>query len=348
MTIKEIKDLAKYAARGSAPVNFTVDTVNEALADALKELGDLRGSFNEFQRNKLDIFDIIIENADEVVPNKVIAAMGQFAEVRNVAQGDKPEFHVPTGRNRARKFLTQVGLSGVYETFRLDKKTFTISSHAVGGACTIDFERFLDGAETLSELMDVIAEGLTDAAFGEVQRALIAAATNGDCFNVHSENGYTAANLQALITKVKSYGEAAVIFACPEFIEAMGPDAIVAGSANYQGIYSPKDINDIAMNGRIKSFRGTPIVEIPQSFVDDQNVKTWINPQYAYIFPAGKEKIVKIIFEGVTQMWDATNRDQSVEINVYKKMGAAILSQHNWAIYRNYAITDNSEWPYGN
>ena len=94
-------------------------------------------------------------------------------------------------------------------------------------------------------------------------------------------------------------------------------------------------------------FRGTPIVQIPQSFIDEKNDKTWINPQFAYVLPSGKEKVVKIVFEGNTQVWDWKNKDQSMEIHTYKKMGAAILTHHNWGIYQNTSIPDTSDFPYG-
>lgn len=350
MTINELKELAMHAARGTAPSNFSNENVNEALADALKEFGNLRSSINDFQRNKYDIFDIIIENVDLIAPKKVIDTIGRFAEVQVVAQGDRPLFKTAIGKNRARKFLTQVGLSGVYETFRLDKRTFSIDTHAVGGAVTMDFERFLDGAESLSELMDVITTGLTDAIYNEVQKALVAAINASDrpAANKYSDSVFVASEMQKLITTVRSYGDNVVIFACPEFIDAMGPDAIVpAISGAAQGIYAPSDIEDIHMNGRVRIFRGVPIVEIPQSFVDESNQKTWINPQYAYILPAGAEKVVKVVLEGQTQMWDEVNKDQSIEINAYKKMGAAILTHYNWAVYRNTGVTDNSYNPYG-
>lgn len=174
-TIKELKELALHAVRGTAPANYTAETVDEALRG---EIAAMCSSINQFQRNKHDIFDIIISAADEIVPNKVIDAMGIFAEVKQVPQGQKALFRRGlVGRNRAKKFLTQVGLSGVYETFRLDNETFELGGHAIGGGARIDFERFLDGADSMSDLMDIITEGLTDAAYGEVQKCLVAAAT---------------------------------------------------------------------------------------------------------------------------------------------------------------------------
>lgn len=346
-TLSELKQLAIYAAKRTAPTNFSVENVDAALLDGVKEMC---GSVNQFMKNRHDIYEIIITAADEVVPNKVIDAIGVFAEVQTVGQGQKAVFKRGViGKNRAKKFLTQVGLSGVYETFRLDADTFELGGKAVGGAVTMDFERWLDGAENLADLMEVITEGLTDAIFGEVQKALIAAAedpTRPDANKVIASN-FDGDAMFKLMTTVKAYGGSVVIFAPPEFIGEMGADAIVPVGTNYQGVYHPQDIDAIHNTGYVNIFRGAPIVEIPQSFVDESNTTTWINPQYAYVLPAGKEKVVKVVLEGATQMYDFTNRDQSIEINVYKKMGAAILTHHNWGVYQNTSIPNTMDSPYG-
>ncbi len=343
-TIQEIKELALNAARGTAPENYSVENVNDALRD---ELNAMCSSINEFRRNQYDIFEIIIETADEIVPKKVIDYLGVFAEVKIVGNGQKAMFKRKLGKNRAKKFLTQVGLSGVYETFRLDTETFTVEAHAVGGAGTIDFDRMLDGSENMADIMDIITEGLTDSVFYEVQKALVAAysAAGVPAANKKEGNNFVAKDMQDLVNVVRSYGTSAVIFACPEFIAAMGPDQI--GNLSYKAEYSPKDIEDIANTGYIKMFRGTPIVQMPQSFIDENNNKTTMNPQYAFVLPAGGEKVVKVVLEGPTQMWMRDNRDQSMEINAYKKMGAAILTYHNWGIYKNKGISDTSASLYG-
>jgi hypothetical protein len=133
-------------------------------------------------------------------------------------------------------------------------------------------------------------------------------------------------------------GGAATIFASPEFVSAMGADIVAPGTTNVPGVYSPKDIEDIAANGRVKMFRGTPIVELRQSFLDENNDKVMIHPQFAYVLPSGREKVVKVLLEGATQMYDHVNPDQSVEIHTYKKVGVGILAFNNWGIYKNDQI----------
>ena len=338
-TIAELKELALHSVRGTAPDTYELGTVDEALRG---EIAKLCGSVNNFMRNRYDIYDIIITVADEVVPAKTYDVLGQFAEIKSVPQGQKALFRVNgLGRNRAKKFLTQVGLSGLYETFRLDSSTFELGGKAIGGAASIDFERFLDGADNMADLMDIVTEGLTDAVFGEVQKALVAAFNVMPDTNKSTNSTFIPKEMLRIVNVVKAYGGNAVIFATPEFVGEMGPDAIAPNT------YHDDDIDAIHKTGRIKIFRGTPIVEIPQSFVDENNVQTWINPQNAYILPTGKEKVVKIVFEGNTQVWDLKNPDNSMEIHTYKKIGTAIMTYHNWGIYQNTGIANNSYDPYG-
>ena len=336
MTLKEFRDIALHAAKGTAPETFSVNDVNAAFVDGLKELA---GTYNQFMKNRYDIYDIIIESIDEVMPANVMSAIGAFAEVQQVAQGEKAMFRRKKGAQRAKKFLTQVGLSGVYETFRLDADTFEISAHAVGGGATIDFERMLDGAESLAEVVDIVTEGLINAVFVEVQKALIAALQVMPATNKIA-GSWSADNMVKLLNVVRAYGNP-VIFAPPEFIAAMGPDAIVPTIASAaQGVYSPKDIEAIHDYGFVQVFRGAPIVKMPQSFVDETNTETYVDPRLAYIFPAGQEKVVKVVLEGQTQIRDHENKDNSMEVFAWKKMGCAILTHHNLAMYQNTGIED--------
>lgn len=349
MTIKELQEIALHCAKGTVPATYANQNVDmdSAFLDGLKELA---GSVNQFMKNRYDIYDIVIKTADEVMPKKVIDAIGMFAEVQTVPQGQKAIFKRRLGKMRAKKFLTQVGLSGVYETFRLDSDTFELAGHAVGGGATIDFERMLDGAETMAEVMQVLTEGLTDAVFYEVHKALRAAvnASARPAANKVVSNTFDTDKMVKLVNVVRAYGNGAVIFAPPEFVGAMGADAIVNGIDKItNGIYHPQDIDAIHNTGYINIFRGTPVVQIPQSFIDESNAKTWIDPQLAYVLPTGGEKVVKVVLEGNTQINDFKNRDNSLEVYAYKKMGCAILAHHNWGIYQNTKITQTFENPYG-
>ena len=342
-TLEDLKALAIHAVKGTAPENFSVDSVHAALADAIQSKV---GSIQDFERNKHDIFDIIIAAAEEAIPRNVIATLSQFAEVRNVPQGQKTMYRRRLGRNRAKQFLTQVGLSGVYETFRLDSETFEVAVQAIGGAITVDFERFLDGEETITELMEIITEGLTEAVYKEVYKALRAASESSSfpIANNYATSAFSAPHMEKLLNTVRAYGRGATIFATPEFISAMGPDAIVAPVTGQPGVYHPDDIDRIHRYGVINLFRGAPIVELPQSFEDENNEVISIPADLAFVLPTGGEKVVKVTMEGSTQINDFKNRDNSIEIHAYKKMGAGILTYNNWGVYQNLELVNYQPW----
>lgn len=351
---QEFRELAKHAAHRTAPENFSLQDVDKAFQE---ELMNYCSSIPQFLKNRYDLYEIIMENADEIVPAKVIDAIGIFAEVSQVGQGQKAVFKTSNraSKMRAKKFLTQVGLAGVYETFRLDTSSFEVSAHAVGGAITVDFERMLDGQETMADVMEVITEGLTDAVYVEVQKTLRAAVNaNAPSANRVIASSFDADKMFNLCNTVKNYGGAgtvgggAVIFAPPEFVSAMGPDAIVPVGTNYQGIYHPQDIDAIHNQGYINLFRGVPIIQIPQAFTDTSNTTTWIDPQLAYVLPTGGERIVKVVFEGNTQMYDWNNKDNSMEMQVYRKLGTAIMTYYNFGIYQNTGIAQTMYDPYPN
>lgn len=340
--IQALKELAIHAVNGTTPAptaefSYTSEEVESTLRE---ELNALASDYNSYRRNKYDIFEIMQEAADEYLPNRVAQAMGAFADVRQYNDGDKVEFKVRKGKLRGKKFVTKVSPSGVYEAFRLDNDIVTVPTQAIGGATTIDFNRYLCGDEDLAENMAVLYEGIEDGIYKMVQDALIAtvAGKSGKSSNYVISNTWNAADMVGLINTVKAYGTGAVIYATREFISAMGADVIVAGTAGMPGV-AQADIDAIHDTGLIKVFRGCPVIELPQSFDDDDNSSKVINPQYAYIFPTGGEKVVKVALEGQTQIDEFKNRDRSWELEGYKKAGVAIIHTNSWAIYRNTSLS---------
>lgn len=352
MNIKDLKDLAKCAVLGKIPTDFTEGTATaEDVKAALREnIKAIAGNYDLYRRNKLDVFELMQETLDIIVPKNIIATIGQFAEFQNVGHNEKVVFKIKVGKNRAKRFVTKAAVSGVYESFRLDSKDITTEMFAIGGSGMIDFERFLAGDEDLSEYAAILQEGIVEAIFHEIQEALRATlSSSARPTNTRaSDSAFNAANFAAVINTVKAYGDNAVIFASPEFISAMGPDNIVAGvndsSSGYgfQPIVPVADINEIRETGYIGTFRGCKVIKLPQSFTDETNAHQQVDPQTAYIFPTGGEKVVRVaVTPTVVKDWE--NRDNSMEIQAYKKLGIVITSLNNWGVYRNTGITSTYE-----
>ena len=136
-------ELAKAAAKASINPSLTFSYGEEtlsagALEDAFrKELVELSKTPQLYRQNKNLVFDLIEIKLTEVLPPRVLAEYGQFAEVRNFAQGEQAIFYQKiseASRRRAKQFVTKVGLAGRYEVFKLDGRTLTVPVTAYGGA----------------------------------------------------------------------------------------------------------------------------------------------------------------------------------------------------------------------
>lgn len=348
MNMNDLRILMNGAFGRKVPAEFAAENYDyeKALHDELaKLLCDKNGKFNiyQYQRNKYDVFELLSENLAEVLPNDVRGALDMFTEIMRVPQGSRLEFRVKRGQRRARQFVTRATESGNYQTFRLDHDKFDVYIQAIGGAGRLDFERYLDGLESITDIYEIINAGMVDRIYEMVQEALLATwnQSGRPARNKVAINGFDAAAMTKLCNAVAPYGSP-VIYCSPEFASEM----VNAITYNNTTKISDQDMMDVRDRGYIGKFHGYPVVVMPQSFTDDTNAKTTMNPSFAYVIPAGKEKIIKLVFEGDPYFKEWENRgDNGIELQAYAKVGLAIVSSPNyWGIYYNSAIDSNDEY----
>ena len=148
MTLKQLLDCVMGR---NIPTEFSNENIDyeAALRDEIKKLA---GTYSLYRKNKYEIFDLLAENAEEVLPRKVLDLFGAFAEVQQFGNNDRLVFKVKRGAQRGKQFVTRATESGVYETFRLDYDYMELAYHTIGGAGIIDFERYLDGLEDIADI----------------------------------------------------------------------------------------------------------------------------------------------------------------------------------------------------
>lgn len=345
---KEIRELANYAAKKEGYVSttdkskFSFTDVSKALRAKLTEsLGD----YYKFQKNKNDLYALLSGSIDEVLPETVINTVGIFAETKIVKQGEKIGFKRKLGRKRAKQFVGRVSPAGIYETFRLDREEFDLPTYAIGGAIRIDWERYLDGTEDWNEMVEIVLEGLEEEVYKEIHLELLASydAVGRPENTKVSTASFDGSEMKDLMNVIRSYGEDVVIFAPWQFVNEMAED-IKYGPADATQNVATEDINDLRNKGFIGRFSGAPVISLPNTFTDEKNEHYQLNPRVAFVMPAGKEKVVKVGFEGQTIIKDIDNDgDFSMEMSVYKKMGTALLYTNNWGIYEITSISD-TDW----
>lgn len=310
---------------------FSIADYNKAFVGEVAENFGCH-NYADYLRVKPDVFELLQQLADEYLPARLNATLAQFAEIKSIDQGSKYEFKLRKGHMRGKSFVTQVAPSGQYETFRLDVSQFTVPVKAYGAGAIVEWERFLNGQESFVELMQIIAEGIEDRIYEQIQGILQSAADDMPTANVASDTQFVASKMDGLLATVRAYGRP-MIWCSQEFAATITNQVgFSAATPNMPNA----DLDDIRNQGYVGMFHGAQVIVLPQSFTDETNSVKVINPQYAYVIPAGEEKIVKVVMEGDTQVKDFENRDWSSEIQMYKKVGLAMVTNPNyWAIYQN-------------
>lgn len=332
---KNLLALMKQVAKAdpSAPVAYSFNNQNlsyEALNETLRnELNELAGSYALYRENKNTIFSLIEQTLDEVLPKKVAQQYDQFAEVKTFGQGDKPIFRRPLNtRNRAKQFITRVGLAGIYEVFKLgpaENESFEVRTSAIGGAAQIGFEEFLDGRVDFAELTRIIMEGMDELIYKEVAAALKASVNQLPPANRVAVAGFDEAAMDRLIMIASAYGTP-TIYCTYEFAVRMIPQEAWR--------YTEAMKSELWQNGRLTDYKGTKVIILEQGFEDETNTRKVIDPGFAWVIPTGVDgKPVKIAFEGNTIVDEYTGYDRSREMQVYKKVGVVCILANNVCCY---------------
>ncbi len=334
----DLVQLAKIAmsANPSAPTAYsfngaslTYSAINETLCNELNALAETHAMYRE---NKNLIFSIVEEAMDEVLPKKVAERYEGLAVVKSFNQGDKPEFkRNRTNNRRAKQFITRIGLAGRYEVFKLGKnsESFQVPTSAIGGAAQISFEEFLDGRINMAEVLNIVLEGIDETIQEEVSRALVGGVNQLPAANRVSLNGWDEAAMDRLIAVTAAYGTP-VIYCTREFAVRMAPGAAFISDAMKETLWN---------NGWLGHYKGTKVVILEQSFVDETNTQKVVNPAHCWIVPTGSNGTsVYIAMEGNTLMKESENDDWSRDIQVYKKVGVVAMLNNSVCYYYDSSL----------
>ena len=320
-----IQQIMKHRANATPSTNFSYNNENlsySAMNETLRsELNALVGTEELYEQNKRLVFSLMEQTMDDIVPNRLINAYGQFAEIQTFAQGDRPVFKRRTGKTRAKQFITRVGLAGVYETFKLGSESFEVGTSAIGGAAQIGFEEFLDGRVNFAELTQIIMDGMDELIYREIAQALMGAIDQLPAANRVSAAGFDETGLDRLVTTASAYGTP-TIYCTREFAVKIVPA---------EGWISDEIRNERWNTGYLANYKGVRVVILPQTLEDETNSRKVIDPGYAWVIPSGAgEKPVKVAFEGTTHVRERNdNDDWSRDIQVYRKVGVGVMMTNN-------------------
>lgn len=321
-----LKQLLVAAARKDASVNFA--DAQSAAKNALVEYFGLEDiSIRDIKKHQGAIFAIIEEVVEQVLPMELQSRVGQFAEIKSFGRDESVKFTLKgLGKARVMRGIVKGARGGVYRARRLDDKDLMVSTSVYTVGYQITLEELLTGRRTVAELVELIAMGFVEIIYKEVIAALSAAGAAAPGANKELVNGYSPDALKSIIRTISAYGNP-VIVAFQSAAELI--NNATAWTTNPS--VAAADLDEIRNAGRVSVFAGTPIVVLPNYFMDETNAEWMFDENEIFVLPVN-EKPVKVAMHGELYTAEVQQPAGGVEYHAHQMMGVAVLFNNNIGI----------------
>lgn len=273
-----------------------------------------------------EVFALVSEVLDVVVPNTVLNDFYRLAEVKNVAWGDNLKFTVPNPN----LFVVSKVSNGVRqaEPQRLYNADVVLTPETRMITIEEDFYRIVSGKVDWGMLIAKVAQSLETQISTDVYNSI---------FNTYAtldtnlkEAGFTTSAFVKLAQRVEALNRGARVV-CMGTKTALGS---VIPSDNYLKFPLGTEYNTMGYLGK---FMGVEMLEIPQK-ITPNTLNFAIDDATLYFFSMAIDKPVKIGFEGETLIMQNTdmgaNADMTFDYTIAKRYEAKVATSSRYGIMK--------------
>lgn len=252
------------------------------------------------RRNQAQLFDLIEVVIDDALVSgwQANPFFMEFVDVKNLALGDKNEFYVPDN-----SVLSVMKVSGNHHDIVRQRlgagRTFSVETSWYAVKVYSEMERLLTGAEDFATLISKITEAFDRYINQALYEALIGVGSTlgSQWYKSSALNETTKETFRTL---------------CMDVAMATGKDVVVMGT--YGALAKVYDLTNVEWTssemknekyttGRFAYFDGIRLVELKNNFKLNDTTQTLIANDVLFIMPVGIEPMLKLVYEGDTQMY---------------------------------------------
>jgi len=273
----------------------------------------------DYDRNKVEINEIIKENVNEVLKQKVGEALSIIADISYVGHGEKKTFRVRNGKLKAE----YVALGSEIRRQKIYKGEVVSQPQALGGAVYAELDDILAGrAEAFTEVIDEIAQAILEDVFATVQKTFVTAMTNAPSANKYT-GAFSLAELRRVTNTIAAYGRPVIVGT------AVGLSHVTS-DAGFQASMSDSMKDQFNRDGFIGVWEGKSIVQLPNTFTDETNTEWILDNNLLYVIPVNADKPVKLVYEGDSVLLENQDFDTGdITKKVLQKVGVNVLQAEN-------------------
>lgn len=327
-------EIYEYDEDGNAH-KLTKREASKAVRKVLMEIAELDENTvksAKLRKRKLkahrdEIFEVIEEDIDFKVETGFDEDewFDEFVEKKNLALGDDEEFWTKNDImltvakvSRGQHDLTMQHLN--------EGESYKLHTNVFGVKIGEDIDRIMLGRVDYTELTDKIAEAfiymIKTMCYEEVYNAAKKLPNNSQFVKTGALTASTKEKFDELIEDVETANKASVII--------MGTKTALKKINNLAVVDWRSDAqkNEIATTGRLGSYEGVTLMEIPQRFVENDVTKKLIDNKMLLIFPVTEDKFVKFVDKGETEITEEGHEkgelaDDFKGYEVKREMGVA-------------------------
>lgn len=280
------------------------------------------------RKHGVELFEVIEDIIDEKIytgwqDNEFFQT---YVENKNIAQGDRNEFWTEKD-----VILTVANVSGDHHDLTMQKlpegsaTAIPTSNYAVKVGMDIDV--YLLGRKDWASLVDAVSVAYQEKVMDDVYAAFIDAEnklpSGGQFVKTMALSASTKDTFDELIADVETANNA------PAIIVGLKTDLKKLSKLADVDWISEGQKEEVAALGRLGSYEGTTLMEIPQRFVQNDTTKKLITPGTLYIIPAVDDKFVKFVDVGETEIVEVTEKgdrnDDFMTYEVQREMGVGVI-----------------------
>ena len=314
-TLKECSDKIreKMLAIYQLPANPTLRQIERAL---------------RYQDRNTAAFEVIEDTIEDTLVTgwEGSELWRNLVETKNNRIGDKNSFYFPDNTvisiskiNRGHSDMVRQRLGEGTER--------SIETSSIGAKIYMSWSRFLQGVEDWSGMISKIATALSRYVDTMIHTAFITAGQKLPEPKWYTGGKLEAANHEAFVQLLTDVG-----LANGSEVMIVGTKAALAQLKNLGEVEwrSEAAKTDVYNTGRIGTFEGTQIVELPQAF-ELNNVNAYLEEDAnIYIFPANFDKPIKFYWEGDTEIIavtdNTTHMDKSIDYQLQATCGCEVMT----------------------
>lgn len=333
MNRKELVSAIKGAINPDLTKFSQQDADNVAIQGILETFGLKDASAREIRAKQPEVFALIEETIEELLPKAVEDVVGGFAEVKTFARDAEVVFEIKSlGKGRARQGIVEGARGGIYKARRLDGKEFQVPVKVETVAVYVTLEEILLGKQSLADLMANIRDGFAERIYIQAVKALRTAKTIAPAANCLTANGWDGNTMDKLIRIASGYGT-------PIIMGWRSAIAKINNGASWTNIpnIATADVDEKRAKGIVTIYHGVPVVELPNYLLDENNDGFVFKEGDIFVLPADA-KPVKVAMKGDLVIREVTHPSGSAEQNAHRMLGVGLYMANNVCVYTDTSV----------